>query len=157
LTRQTGGIDLTGFQRMEALVLQTEQWMDIHLLFKQLGSIRAVVKQTVYSRNTVRKRRNRHDSFQLHQHLPPTRPRPAGLLHTTADESADHTGESTRKVAARPMAAADTGGGVRRTDTLLASVLMRTTLKVPTVAARLVALAVALLAESPAELVARTR
>jgi len=55
LTRQTGGIDLTGFQRMEALVLQTEQWIDIHLLFKQLGSIRAVVKQTGYSRNAVRK------------------------------------------------------------------------------------------------------
>ena len=36
-------------------MLQTEQWMDIHLLFKQLGSIRAVVKQTGYSRNTVRK------------------------------------------------------------------------------------------------------
>jgi transposase len=44
-----------GFHRMEALVLQTEQWMDIQLLFKQLGSIRAVVKQTGYSRNTVRK------------------------------------------------------------------------------------------------------
>ncbi len=36
-------------------MLQTEQWMDIHLLFKHLGSIRAVVKQTGYSRNTVRK------------------------------------------------------------------------------------------------------
>jgi transposase len=29
--------------------------MDVQLLFKQLGSIRAVVKQTGYSRNTVRK------------------------------------------------------------------------------------------------------
>jgi transposase len=29
--------------------------MDIHLLFKQLGSIRAVAKQTGYSRNTVRR------------------------------------------------------------------------------------------------------
>jgi len=29
--------------------------MDVHLLFKQLGSIRAVVKATGYSRNTVRK------------------------------------------------------------------------------------------------------
>jgi len=36
-------------------VLKTEQWMDIQLLFKQLGSIRAVVRQTGYSRNTVRK------------------------------------------------------------------------------------------------------
>lgn len=36
-------------------MLQTEQWMDIHLLFKQLGSIRAVAKQTGYSRNTVRR------------------------------------------------------------------------------------------------------
>jgi transposase len=36
-------------------VLQTEQWMDVHLFFKQLGSIRAVVRQTGYSRNTVRK------------------------------------------------------------------------------------------------------
>ena len=36
-------------------MLQTEQWMDIHLLHKQLGSIRAVAKQTGYSRNTVRK------------------------------------------------------------------------------------------------------
>jgi transposase len=40
---------------MEALVLQTEQWMDIHFLLKELGSIRAVAKQTGYSRNTVRK------------------------------------------------------------------------------------------------------
>jgi transposase len=29
--------------------------MDVHLLYKQLGSIRAVVKQTGYSRNTVRR------------------------------------------------------------------------------------------------------
>ena len=36
-------------------MLQTEQWMDVHLLFKQLGSIRAVAKQTGYSRNTVRR------------------------------------------------------------------------------------------------------
>jgi len=36
-------------------LLQTEQWMDIHQLFKQLGSIRAVVRQTGYSRNTVRR------------------------------------------------------------------------------------------------------
>ena len=36
-------------------MLQTEQWMDVHLLFKQLGSFRAVAKQTGYSRNTVRK------------------------------------------------------------------------------------------------------
>jgi len=36
-------------------LVQTEQWMDIHLLFKQLGSIRAVAKQTGFSRNTVRK------------------------------------------------------------------------------------------------------
>ena len=36
-------------------MLQTEQWMDAHLLYKQLGSIRAVVKQTGYSRNTVRR------------------------------------------------------------------------------------------------------
>lgn len=35
-------------------MLQTEHWMDIHLLFKQLGSIRAVAKHTGYSRNTVR-------------------------------------------------------------------------------------------------------
>lgn len=32
---------------------QTEQWMDVHLLFKQFGSIRAVAKQTGYSRNIV--------------------------------------------------------------------------------------------------------
>lgn len=36
-------------------MLQTEQWMDVQLLFKQLGSIRAVTKQTGYSRNTVRR------------------------------------------------------------------------------------------------------
>lgn len=36
-------------------MLQTEQWMDVRLLYKQLGSIRAVVKQTGYSRNTVRR------------------------------------------------------------------------------------------------------
>jgi transposase len=36
-------------------LLQTEQWMDIHFLFKQLGSIRAVAKQSGLSRNTVRK------------------------------------------------------------------------------------------------------
>lgn len=36
-------------------MLQTEHWMDIHLLFKQLGSIRAVARQTGHSRNTVRR------------------------------------------------------------------------------------------------------
>jgi len=36
-------------------VLQTEQWMDIHLLHKQLGSIGAVCRQTGFARNTVRK------------------------------------------------------------------------------------------------------
>ena len=36
-------------------MLETEQWMDIQFLFKELGSIRAVAKQTGYSRNTVRK------------------------------------------------------------------------------------------------------
>jgi transposase len=44
-----------GFPCMEALVLQTEQWMDVQLLFKQLGSIRAVAKQSGFSRNTVRR------------------------------------------------------------------------------------------------------
>jgi transposase len=44
-----------GFPSKEALVLQTEQWMDIQFLFRELGSIRAVAKQTGYSRNTVRK------------------------------------------------------------------------------------------------------
>lgn len=50
-------------------MLQTEQWMDVHLLFKQLGSIRAVVKQTGYSRNTVRK--------MLRSGTPPAFERPA--------------------------------------------------------------------------------
>lgn len=36
-------------------MLQTEQWMDIQLLFKQLGSIRAVIRETGFSRNTVRR------------------------------------------------------------------------------------------------------
>ena len=36
-------------------MLQTEQWMDIQLLYRQLGSIRAVVRETGFSRNTVRK------------------------------------------------------------------------------------------------------
>lgn len=36
-------------------MLQTEQWMDIHLLYKQLGSIGAVCRQTGFARNTVRK------------------------------------------------------------------------------------------------------
>jgi transposase len=36
-------------------MVQTEQWMDIQILFKELGSIRAVAKQTGLSRNTVRK------------------------------------------------------------------------------------------------------
>jgi transposase len=40
--------------------------MDIHLLFKQLGSIRAVAKQTGLSRNTVRRmlRAAKSPSFQ---------------------------------------------------------------------------------------------
>jgi transposase len=47
-------------------MVQTEQWMDIQLLFKQLGSIRAVAKQTGLSRNTVRKmlRAARPPTFQ---------------------------------------------------------------------------------------------
>jgi len=47
-------------------LVQTEQWMDIHLLFKQLGSIRAVTKQTGLSRNTVRRmlRAAKPPSFQ---------------------------------------------------------------------------------------------
>lgn len=38
-----------------AQLLQTEQWMDVQLLHKELGSIRAVVRETGYSRNTVRR------------------------------------------------------------------------------------------------------
>jgi transposase len=51
-------------------LVQTEQWMDIHLLFKQLGSIRAVTKQTGLSRNTVRKmlRAAKSPSFQTPGH-----------------------------------------------------------------------------------------
>lgn len=36
-------------------MLQMEQWMDVQLLFKQLGSIRAVAKQTGCARNTIRR------------------------------------------------------------------------------------------------------
>jgi IstB-like ATP binding protein len=36
-------------------VLQTEQWMDIHVLYEQLGSIGAVCRETGFARNTVRK------------------------------------------------------------------------------------------------------
>ena len=36
-------------------MLQTEQWMDTQLLFKQVGSIRAVATQTGCARNTVRR------------------------------------------------------------------------------------------------------
>lgn len=36
-------------------MLQTEQWMDIHVLYKQLGSIGAVCRETGFARNTVRK------------------------------------------------------------------------------------------------------
>jgi transposase len=54
--------------------LQTEHWMDIHLLYKQLGSIRAVTRQTGYSRNTVRRMLRSADppSFK-------TAARPAGV------------------------------------------------------------------------------
>ena len=56
MTRPRGGIELWGFPvQEEARLLQTEQWMDVHVLYKQLGSIRAVVRHTGYSRNTVRK------------------------------------------------------------------------------------------------------
>jgi transposase len=43
--------------------------MDIHLLYKQLGSIRAVAKQTGYSRNTVRR--------MLRSETPPAFDKPA--------------------------------------------------------------------------------
>ncbi|MCZ2154792.1 MAG: IS21 family transposase, partial [Bryobacterales bacterium] len=50
-------------------MLQTEQWMDIQLLYRQLGSIRAVVRETGFSRNTVRKmlRSSESPKFQAAQ------------------------------------------------------------------------------------------
>lgn len=55
--------------------------MDVHVLHKQLGSIRAVVRQTGYSRNTVRK--------LLRSATPPAFERPAARK-TGVDEFKDY-------------------------------------------------------------------
>lgn len=61
-------------------MLQTEQWMDVHLLHKQFGSIRAVAKQTGYSRNTVRR--------MLRTDAPPTFEKP--VRKTGVDDFRDY-------------------------------------------------------------------
>src|SRR5512142_723520 len=58
----------------ENQMLKVEEWMDVTLLKKQGLSIRAIVEQTGYSRNTVRK--------ILRQKMPavtPTKPRKSKL------------------------------------------------------------------------------
>jgi transposase len=56
--------------------------MDVHLLFKQLGSIRAVVKQTGYSRNTVRR--------MLRSPAPPAFAKPAAARKSGVDDFKDY-------------------------------------------------------------------
>lgn len=61
-------------------MLQMEQWMDVQLLFKQLGSIRAVAKRTGHSRNTIRR--------MLRSDAPPTFHKP--VRKTGVDDFADY-------------------------------------------------------------------